>query len=307
MKVRELEFFCNLVKRGSITDVAKAMHMTQPNASKMLKKLEEHFGLLLFERLNGRLHPTAEGRLLSEQAEASLISFQRLEIRARNLREVKHGSLAVGGTPQLSSYWLPSIMAQYMTSHPGVLTSIQTKDSRELIELVAQRQLDFALGTLKIADPNVEYRKVLETELLAALPKGHSKCASRAMRPAEFDKAEFITSSVLDHTREQVQAFFRSEGVEPIERGEASLSISRLRLVERGVGLAIIDSQTAGEQTSDSVEFRPLAPPQYLTLWAMRPRFQPKSKLVEAFETLVFDSAARKYGNDLTIRLAEPA
>ncbi len=95
--------------------------------------------------------------------------------------------------------------------------------------------------------------------------------------------------------------------VGPIERGEASLSVSRLRLVEHGVGLAIIDSQTAGEQGSSAVEFRPLESSQYLTLWAMRPRFQPKSKLVEAFETLVFESAACQYREDRALKLIEPS
>lgn len=304
MRLRELEFLCSLVKRGSITDVAKAMHMTQPNASKMLKRLEDHFGLLLFERLNGRLYPTEEGRLMAEQAEASLIGLQRLELRARNLREIRHGSLTVGATPQLSWAWLPKIMSQYMAAHPGVATCIQTKDSRQLIEQISQRQLDFALGTLAVADPNVDYRKVLDTELLAALPSGHALCEKERLSALDFHRVDFVTSSILDQTREQVQDFFAADNIQPVERAEASLSVSRLRLVERGIGITIIDSQTARENGSNSVDFRSLEPAQYLTLWAMRPRFQPRSKLVEAFETLVFQQVKTDYADDPTFRLA---
>src|SRR5690606_26233748 len=134
--------------------------------------------------------------------------------------------------------WLPVVMAEFMSVHPGVLLRLQTKDSRHLIELIAQRQLDFALGTLALPNPNVEYQRILETELLAAIPAGHPLSAKSSLCAKAFHQIDFITSSILDHTREQVDEFFTSGGVHPVERAEASLSVSRLRLVEKGIGVA---------------------------------------------------------------------
>ena len=88
MRKRDLEFLQNLIRLGSVSETARVMHTTQSNASKMLRKLENHFGFQLVERMNGRLYPTEEGRLIAEQAEASLISLRQLESRARNLREM---------------------------------------------------------------------------------------------------------------------------------------------------------------------------------------------------------------------------
>ena len=62
---------------GSVSNAARALHMSQPNASKMLKKIEDQFGFLLFERINSRLHPTEEARLIFDQAERTLISLRR--------------------------------------------------------------------------------------------------------------------------------------------------------------------------------------------------------------------------------------
>ena len=76
MHTRDLEFLHNLIRTRSVSETAKVMHTTQPNASKMLKRLEEHFGFQLVERMNGRLYPTEEGRLIAEQAESSLISLR---------------------------------------------------------------------------------------------------------------------------------------------------------------------------------------------------------------------------------------
>lgn len=291
MHRRDLEFLNNLIRLGSVSETARLMHTTQSNASKMLKKLETHFGFQLVERMNGRLHPTEEGRLIAEQAESSLISLRQLESRARNLREMRHGSLVVGTTPQLSREFVPDIVSSFMLSHPAVVTNIQTRNSRILIELVSRRQIDFAIGLLSVDDPNIECRKLFTVELLAALGKGHPLCGKKRLRPRDFHRQDFITASMLDRSREQIEEFFRSEEAQPIERGEASLSFTRMRMVERGIGLTMVDELSVEDYSGSSIEFRPLQPALHLTVWLMKSRLQPKSKVGDAFTRLVEERA----------------
>lgn len=291
MHRRDLEFLNNLIRLGSVSETARLMHTTQSNASKMLKKLETHFGFQLVERMNGRLHPTEEGRLIAEQAESSLISLRQLESRARNLREMRHGSLVVGTTPQLSREFVPDIVSSFMLSHPAVVTNIQTRNSRILIELVSRRQIDFAIGLLSVDDPNIECRKLFTVELLAALGKGHPLCGKKRLRPRDFHRQDFIAASMLDRSREQIEEFFRSEEAQPIERGEASLSFTRMRMVERGIGLTMVDELSVEDYSGSSIEFRPLQPALHLTVWLMKSRLQPKSKVGDAFTRLVEERA----------------
>ena len=291
MHRRDLEFLNNLIRLGSVSETARLMHTTQSNASKMLKKLETHFGFQLVERMNGRLHPTEEGRLIAEQAESSLISLRQLESRARNLREMRHGSLTVGTTPQLSREFVPDIVSSFMLSHPAVATNIQTRNSRILIELVSRRQIDFAIGLLSVDDPNIECRKLFTVELLAALGKGHPLSGKKRLRPRDFHRQDFITASMLDRSREQIEEFFRSEEAQPIERGEASLSFTRMRMVERGIGLTMVDELSVEDYSGSSIEFRPLQPALHLTVWLMKSKLQPKSKVGDAFTRLVEERA----------------
>lgn len=291
MRERDLEFLHNLNRLGSVSEVARVMHTTQSNASKMLKKLEDHFGFQLVERMNGRLYPTAEGRLIAEQAESSLISLKQLESRARNLREMRHGSLTLGTTPQLSRAFVPDVVSSFMLSHPAVATSIHTRNSRVLVELVAQRQLDFGIGLLSGDDPNVESRRLFDVPLLAALRKDDQLCAHEQLRPRDFHQREFITASMLDRSREQIETFFRGEGAQPIERGEASLSYTRIRMVEQGIGLTMVDALSAQDYAGQCIAFRPLDPPLHLTVWLMKSRLQPGSQVMNAFLHQVLERA----------------
>lgn len=293
MRTRDLEFLNNLIRLGSVSETARVMHTTQSNASKMLKKLEDHFGFQLVERMNGRLYPTEEGRLIAEQAETSLISLRQLESRARNLREMRHGSLTVGTTPQLSREFVPEAVATFMLSHPAVATNIQTRNSRALIELVARRQIDFAIGLLSIDDPNVDCSKLFNVELMAAIEKTNPLCAKARLQPSDFHRQNFITASMLDRSRKQIEDFFDLEGAQPIERAEASLSFTRMRMVERGIGVTMVDALSVQEYRGNSIEFRPLAPALHLTVWLMKSKLQPKSKIGDAFTQLIKDRAAR--------------
>ncbi len=291
MKLKELELLHHLTRFSSVSDAARSLYMTQPNASKMLKKIEERFGFNLFERINGRLRPTAEGRLIAEQAESTLMSLRRFEARTRNVRDMRLGSLTLGAMPLLSRNWLPKLLAEFMLQYPEVNTNLHTRSSRKLIELVAERQLDLAVAMLAIDDPLVECSKLSDLEMVAALHHRHPLSQKRELHVSDLHRQDFISSSMLDRSREHVETYFQGHNVVPNERSECSLPGAALQLVEQNIGITLVDRMTASEHNSDLVAFRPIRPTIHISLWVMRPRMRPKSRLVDSFEKLILSHA----------------
>ena len=292
MKRKELELLNHVISYGSVSDAARALHMTQPNASKMLKKIEERFGFQLFERINGRLHATAEGRLIAEQAETTLVSMRRFDSLTRRIRDMHHGSLTLGALPLLSWRWLPTVLADFMEKYPEVYTSLHTRSSRKLIELVAERQIDLAVGMLTMDDPLVECRKLADLDMVAAVPASHPLAARETIRVVDYHQQNFITTSSLDHSRERIADYFAHYGVEPRDRCECSLPDVALNLVSRGLGLALVSHVSATQHRREGVVFRPLETGLQITIWTIRPRLRPKSRLVDSFESLLMARAA---------------
>jgi DNA-binding transcriptional LysR family regulator len=290
MKLRELELLHSLFATGSVSDSARALHMSQPNASKLLKKLEGDLGFLLFERINGRLHPTEEARLLSDQAERTLHSLRRFHALAEDVREMQKGSLLIGGLPLLSREWLPDVLARFIHQHPGVETSLHTRSSKKLIEWVADRQIDIALGMLTVEDPMVECTVLTSIEFVAAIPKGHPLTALDTVTARDLHGQEFISLSVLDHTRDQITRCLREVDAVPIERTECSLPSVAIQLVERGVGIALVDHISASQMRLPNVVYRRFTPTFRKNVWLMRPRMRPQSRLADDFATLLHDT-----------------
>ncbi len=291
MKRKELELLHHMLELGSVSAAAKAIHTTQPNASKILKNLEDRVGFRLFERIDGRMLPTEEGRQFAEHAESALLSLLSLEARARNIRQMRLGSLALGAMPLLSRKWLPQILADFMAAHPAVHCSLHTRSSRRLLDLATQRQLDLSFGMLPLESDSTECKKLFDIDMLVAVPPNHPYAQRRVLRPQDFEQQDYIAASMLDRAREHIEDFFKEHGVRPRERGECSLPGVATQLVAKGVGLALVDQLTADEDETKSVVYCRLEPRLQVSVWMIRPSTSPKSRIVRAFERIVIEKA----------------
>jgi len=293
MKLRELELLHALITTGSVTDAAGMLHMSQPNASKMLKKLEGDFGFQLFERINGRLHPTEEARLLFDPVERTLISLRRFHALTDDIRDMHTGSLMIGGLPLLSRHWLPGVLAEFMGDHPGVMTTLHTRSSRKLIEWVAERHIDIAVGMLSLEDPMIERSVLANVEFVAAIPAGHPLAGQAAVKAGDLHHQDFISLSVIDHTRDQIYRCLQDAGAQPTERTECSLPSVALEMVERGVGIALVDHISAMEHHRQRIVYRRFEPLIRMDIWLMRPRMRPRSRVTDEFTALLHESVVR--------------
>ena len=84
MRLRHIELFQAILQTGSLTAAAELLHISQPAASKILKHAEQQLGFALFDRVRGKLQPTAEARL-QQQTERLAIDLQNLRRLADNL------------------------------------------------------------------------------------------------------------------------------------------------------------------------------------------------------------------------------
>jgi len=294
VKHRELELLHALMSYGTVSNAARALHMSQPNASKMLRKIEENLGFFLFERINGRLHPTEEARLIFDQVESTLLSLHRLKMLTDDIKEMHKGSLTLGGLPLLSRNWLPGLLARFMQMHPGINTTFHTRSSKKLIELVAERQLDLAVGMLSLDDPLVECSVLTSLRFVAAIPVDHPLANKSVIEARDLHAQDFVSLSVLDHTREEIEACLRAAGAAPNERCECSLPPVALQMVENGIGIALVDHISAREHNARRITFRPFQPKIELRVWLMRPRMRPRSMVVDEFVALLNRSVAEQ-------------
>ena len=62
MDIRTMQSYLAVIREGTISAAAQALHVAQPSLSRQMKELEEELGAQLFVRGNRRIKLTEEGK-----------------------------------------------------------------------------------------------------------------------------------------------------------------------------------------------------------------------------------------------------
>ena len=72
MDIRTMQYYLAVVREGTISAAAQALHIAQPSLSRQMKELEDELGAPLFVRGNRKITLTEEGMVLRKRAEEIL-------------------------------------------------------------------------------------------------------------------------------------------------------------------------------------------------------------------------------------------
>jgi DNA-binding transcriptional LysR family regulator len=127
---------------GSLAGAARALNVNHTTALRRLDALEARLNTRLFERQRGGYVPTEAGELLAQEAREIAPRVHDIERRllGRDLRLT--GYVRVTTAFVTMAYLLPSVLADFARSHPGI--EVEVAESGALLDL-SRRQADVAL------------------------------------------------------------------------------------------------------------------------------------------------------------------
>ena len=101
MKLRHIEVFHAVYQTGSVSGAARALHVSQPSISKVLRHAEAQIGFTLFRVVKGRLAPTEEAHVLFQEVRELQGRIESLQETTKNLRQGGGGHLRLAVLPSL--------------------------------------------------------------------------------------------------------------------------------------------------------------------------------------------------------------
>jgi DNA-binding transcriptional LysR family regulator len=261
MDLRVLRYFVEIANRGSISQAARELHISQPALTSRLRELEEELGVTLLVRQPRGVELTAAGRQLHIDAQRLLNDARTMIDRARNPQQGLTGTLSVG--INVLHTWVPSVvgaLGAFRRHHPLV-------DLR-LTPMLSGRQIDaIRRGEM---DGGFLYCRPLEDESLAGIPMQHSQVMLAVRRDtdlartpprrlADLNGADFIwfprsaSSVYYDHMNER----FREGGFVPKIVQEGADNAAMLGMVAAGMGCSLVPAAD-GWRGPDDVVLLPL-------------------------------------------------
>ncbi len=145
LDVDQLRTFLAIVETGSFTRAAEIVHKTQSAVSMQMKRLEERLERPIFARDGRASKLTEDGDRLLDYARR--IVKLNVEALAAFSDFALTGRVRLGVPDDYADRYLPEIMARFSRAYPGVELSVICEPSLELVERIAENELDLAIIT----------------------------------------------------------------------------------------------------------------------------------------------------------------
>ena len=143
---RNLQIFLCVAEKGSITEAADELYISQPAVSKAVMKLEEELKLKLFQR------DKRKGLLLTEEGhEVLALARQMADMESRMYQIAPRSDrltgkkVRVASMPILTSVILSKVFYIFRQKHPYVSLEVIERDFSEIRKTVEEGQVDFAI------------------------------------------------------------------------------------------------------------------------------------------------------------------
>jgi len=187
LNLQELKYFAAVAEHGHFGRAAEACHVCQPTLSGQLKKLEEHLGVVLFERTNKRVALTPVGERLLLHAEEALRQAKLVEAGAKAACDPLVGPLKLGVIPTLAPYLMPLIFGPLRKAYPQMAIELWEDQTEPLLKLLSSQRLEAALIATEVRPgSDLTALDLFNEPFLAALPPGHRLAARKRLRVAEL-------------------------------------------------------------------------------------------------------------------------
>ncbi|MDP5239373.1 LysR family transcriptional regulator [Uliginosibacterium sp. 31-16] len=285
---RHIEIFRAVIQAGSVTGAAALLYTSQPTVSRELARFETLLGFALFDRVRGRLKPTARALALHEEVQRSYIGLERILATASGLREFAAASLAIVCVPAFAQALLPGVCRRFRAQHASVGLAITPAESPWLEEWLSAQRFDLGLTEQDSAPPGTTLEVLLEADEVCVLPASHPLTAKPVLMPQDFAGQPFISLAPGDPYRVQLDAVFHEHGVARQQLLETQTAASVCALVREGLGLAIVNPLTALEYAAHAesgLALRRFGVSIPFRVSAVRPAYRPSTPLSDAFLT----------------------
>lgn len=250
MDIRALEVFCKIVELKSFSKAAEAVYLTQPTVSGHIKGLEEFVGLKLLDRLGREVVLTKAGELLYGYAKQVLAlrnqALQALEEYKGSLK----GHLMIGGSNIPGEYVLPALLARFKAQYPEISLTLRIGDSKEIARGVLDGTYELGAVGAKFDDGQLVYTKLLEDELVVALPAAHRWAARPAVPLAELLGQPIILREVGSGSRKVLEEALQSAGLNASALtvvAELGSTEAIRQAVKSGAGISVISFRAIQE------------------------------------------------------------
>lgn len=240
MEISWIKTFCISAETLNFRKTSELLHMSQPNVTVHIRKLEEALGVSLFTRKQNRVHLTPEGQLFYSKAKLLLEDLAETVQSVQSLSQGFKRTWTLAISPLLAETILPSILRRFVNEHPEVELRIQVEESIQIEGLVLNGDVDFGISALPATSKRVHEVQLFTEHLhFVKAPDSYDEESGPALDVKEVLQSETLFThhhpAIWDDLL--VKLTHLVPGIRSLKVSQASVT---KRFVQDGLGVSLL-------------------------------------------------------------------
>lgn len=244
MRYVQLRAFHYVAVCGGFSRAAEMLFLTQPAISDQVRKLEEEYDVLLFNRHKKQVTPTASGLQLLEITRRMFDTEQQaLELLSES-RALRSGTLRIVAD---AAHHLLHILGQFRQKYPGIQVSVRAGNTETVISSLYSYEADIGvLGEIPTGR-DFEIVNLNSTPIVAFVSTDHPLAQAKSLSLHELSLLPLVMRERGSKTRAKLEDLASKEGYEFKPAIEAEGREAVREIVASGAGVGFVSAAEFGQ------------------------------------------------------------
>ncbi|MEO3388311.1 LysR substrate-binding domain-containing protein [Mesorhizobium sp. CAU 1741] len=243
MRYVQLRAFHYVAICGGFSRAAEALFLTQPAISDQVRKLEDEYDVLLFNRAKKQVTLTQQGQSLLE------ITHRMFDTEQQALDLLSESKALRSGTLRIvvdSAHHLLHVLGRFRERYPGIKITVRAGNTETVISSLFAYDAD--LGVLGEIPESREFEilRLNSTPIIAFVAGSYPLAGRRSVTMEELAAHPLIMRERGSKTRHKLEAMAQSQGVVLKPTIEAEGREAVREIVASGAGVGFVSSAEFG-------------------------------------------------------------
>ena len=170
IEFKDVKYVLAVENAGSFSRAAEKEYISQPALSRIVKKVEQELGLLIFDRSSMPLQLTPEGREVTAYFRRMLDVQKELEEYCETRMRLKDRVVTIGAPSYFCRYVLPPIIDAFRQEHPEFQVRVIETNDNELREFLGTGAADLGISVGYSMPADLKCIGLAEETIVLAVP-----------------------------------------------------------------------------------------------------------------------------------------
>lgn len=241
----------NIIKalhdKGTLTEAANELCLTQSALSHQIHSLEEKLGITLWEKEGRQLRFTQAGKAVLSLAQQVLPVIHKTEQTLKAHAEGKQGMLRIGVECYPCYKWLTGVIADFLTSYPDVDIDIVNKFQFTGLYALLSNHIDILVTPDPVKDKQLAYSSLFDYEPVLVLHNDNPLVTKKTITPTMLSAETLLTFPVAIERLDIFSHFLIPAQISPKEHKPIESIDIMIQMVAFNRGVCVLPEWLAHE------------------------------------------------------------